>query len=443
MRRYLGIIPACALVFACSAEVESSAPKGDTANINTDQATSLPGQNVVSAEVADALDRRLKAMNIVTTTTTSTGETFDWVPIESQTADGTIAAPPSSPPTSGAGYLTTALESEPDKVGPPGTVPILRPDISKINAPGSAASFFSKYGTPGDAGFIGEAARRALAPLEGAESRHPLTILGLYPGTHLYVGTTRTVTNYGFDAKINVWDPFVTQGTLPNGELSLAQGAVTRGSGVGLQTVEVGWMEFPSKFGDPWPHLFTYYTTNNYTSDGANTGGFNSDYAGWVQVSTTVAPGVRLTPTSTVGVANQREIAISVWLSGGNWWVWYINQWIGYYPGTLFATTGLRSQAATVAFQGEVIDETAFLATSTDMGSGQFASTGWGNAAYMRQLQYLSAANGVSPVRYSPGSTLVSNANCYSHLAQYTSTDPNFLSSFFFGGPGYNSNCQF
>jgi hypothetical protein len=173
-------------VFACSAEVESSAPKGDTANINPDQATSLPGQNVVSAEVADALDRQLKAMNIVATTTTSTGETFDWVPIESQTADGTIAAPP----TSGAGYLTTALESEPDKLGPPGTVPILRPDISKINAPGSAASFFSKYGTPGDAGFIGEAARRDLAPLEGAESRRPLTILGLYPGTHLYVGTT-------------------------------------------------------------------------------------------------------------------------------------------------------------------------------------------------------------------------------------------------------------
>jgi hypothetical protein len=443
VRHYLGTIAACVLVFGCSAEVDSGAIKEDAENVNPDQATLRPGQNVVSAEVASALARRLEAMDIVATTITSTGEIFDWVPIESQTQDGAIATPPAAPYAADVESMTTALQSEPDKLGPPGTVPVLRPDLSKINAPGSAQAFFSKYGTPGDAGFIGEMERQNLPALDGAERKRPLTFLGLFPGDHMYVGTNRAVTNYGFDSKINVWDPFVTQGTLPNGEFSLAQGAVFRGSGIGLQTVEAGWLEYPAKFGDPFPHLFTYYTTNGYTSMGNNVGGYNREVTGWVQVSTTVAPGIRLTPTSTVGIANQREIALSVWLSGGNWWVWYINQWIGYYPGTLFATTGLRNQASMVGFQGEVVDETTFIATSTDMGSGKFASTGWGNAAYMRHLQYLTAPNGVSPVRYSPTTTAVSNSNCYSHLAQYTSTDPNFLSSFFFGGPGYNTNCQF
>lgn len=250
------------------------------------------------------------------------------------------------------------------------------------------------------------------------------------------------MTNYGFDSKINVWDPFVTQGTWPSGEFSLAQGSVSRGSGSNLQTVEVGWQEYPARYGDPYPHLFTYYTTNGYTSDGNNIGSYNRDFSGWVQVSTTVTPGMRLSPTSTAGVSNQLEVAVSLWLSGGNWWVWYINQWIGYYPGSLFATTGLRSSASTVAFQGEVVDETTFSATSTDMGSGAFASAGWGSAAYMRHLAYLSAPNGGSPIRYSPSSTVVTNPSCYSHLAQFTSNDPNFYSSFFFGGPGYNPSCQ-
>src|ERR1051325_1723088 len=44
-----------------------------------------------------------------------------------------------------------------------------------------------------------------------------------------------------------------------------------------LQTVEAGWQEFQDLTGDWVPHLFVYYTTNGYSSDGDNQGGYRSE----------------------------------------------------------------------------------------------------------------------------------------------------------------------
>jgi hypothetical protein len=385
----------------------------------------------VSAEVREWLNARQRELPIVTTTRTRSGQIIDWIPTESQVPGEPIATPPPPPPTARLfNTPRTELEVQPEAQGPRGTVPVVRPDPERIHARDSIEDFLSRYGKAGVANphrLEGSVARPLPKPLIGGAIDAK------------YAGSYQNVTAYGVDAKINIWNPFVQQGFLTN-DMSLAQIAVTRGSGLGLQTIEAGWQDYPNKYGDANPHLFVYYTRNGYSQDGNNLGGYNKEVLGWVQMSATVAPGMVLSPTSTAGAANQFEIWLQWRLSGGKWWLWYMNQWIGYYPASLFSQSGLQSQASQVVVQGEVADSNIWLSTSTDMGSGKFASASWGSAAYMRQIQYLSSP-AATLAKYSPSTVVVTNANCYSHVGGYGSNDQTWLSHFFFGGPGKNVNC--
>ena len=53
-------------------------------------------QRQMNPELSNWLAARQRARKIVKTTTTPSGQTLDWVPIESQHAAGKIAAPPPS-----------------------------------------------------------------------------------------------------------------------------------------------------------------------------------------------------------------------------------------------------------------------------------------------------------------------------------------------------------
>src|ERR1700737_5505057 len=53
----------------------------------------------------------------------------------------------------------------------------------------------------------------------------------------------------------------------------------------GRQTAEAGWQEFQDKYGDWIPHLFVYYTTNGYSKNCDNPGGYNQEVKGWIQYS--------------------------------------------------------------------------------------------------------------------------------------------------------------
>lgn len=46
-----------------------------------------------------------------------------------------------------------------------------------------------------------------------------------------------------------------------------------------MQTVEAGWVALPCQVSQP--HIFTYYTINDYATQGDNAGGWNRDYKGW------------------------------------------------------------------------------------------------------------------------------------------------------------------
>ena len=119
--------------------------------------------------------------------------------------------------------------------------------------------------------------------------------------------------------------------------------------------VETGWIK---NKGDV-TRLFTFWWKDN------NPKCYNSGCAGWVQYSGSYYPGM---PISVDNIGT--SYMIEYW--SGNWWVWYKNQWIGYYPGTIWGSSTDFTYAVIPWYYGEVANSAS--RTTTDMGNGLFAS---------------------------------------------------------------------
>ena len=97
-------------------------------------------QTKLNPELTQWLATRQSALKIAKTTTTPSGHTLDWIPIESQDPTGKIASPPAvtSLPVrledKEKPALPVTLELDDPKVerGPAGTVPLLRPNLSVL-----------------------------------------------------------------------------------------------------------------------------------------------------------------------------------------------------------------------------------------------------------------------------------------------------------------------
>src|SRR5204862_7792173 len=87
----------------------------------------------------------------------------------------------------------------------------------------------------------------------------------------------------------------------PANEFSLSQLWVTGGAGAGLQTAEAGWQKYPMMYGDGNPHLFIYYTTADYASQGNGAGCYNLTCTGFVQTNSSVLISGALSPVSVAG----------------------------------------------------------------------------------------------------------------------------------------------
>ena len=75
--------------------------------------------------------------------------------------------------------------------------------------------------------------------------------------------------------------------------------------------------------------------------------------------------------------------------------------------------------------------------TATDMGSGRHADTGFGKAAYMRNLETLYAHPTVQGFQdFSPTRYYTRNSNCYS--LEKGARESGWGTHFYFGGPGRN-----
>ncbi|HLZ80267.1 MAG TPA: neprosin family prolyl endopeptidase, partial [Ktedonobacteraceae bacterium] len=207
-----------------------------------------------------------------------------------------------------------------------------------------------------------------------------------------------------------------------------------------LQTVEAGWQELQDLSGDWVPHLFTYYTTNGYSDDSDNKGGYNTDVDGWVQHDDTIFPGTTFTPYSTRG-GEQFKITIKYQLFRGNWWFACQGRWVGYYPASLFmgnqsVFSTLGDHADHIGFWGEIFDsEDVSGRTTSDMGSGYFPEAGWTWSAYMHNL--LVQTNRVGQMSKYDGSSglFKSDPDMYDIEAHFNS-ESSWGSYVYLGGPG-------
>jgi Neprosin len=130
--------------------------------------------------------------------------------------------------------------------------------------------------------------------------------------------------------------------------------AVQGGDGDG-NIVELGWNVSTSQYTNANPHLFVYHWKNWE--------GTCYDGCGWQQYSSTYFPGMDL------GSLTGRQVYLGYVFWQGNWWAWFDNQWLGYFPGSEW--DGKYARNSKIQWFGEVATHNG-LPPRTDMGGGLF-----------------------------------------------------------------------
>jgi hypothetical protein len=240
------------------------------------------------------------------------------------------------------------------------------------------------------------------------------------PDPHRYAVGVQNVANIGGTSWLNIWDPTPTQD-----EFSLSQVWFVAGDPV--QTVECGWQVYPQKYGHGKPVLFIYWTADGYNQ----TGNYNLDAPAFVQTNSNFVIGGAWNTISTTG-GTQYGFQVS-WFrdpNDHNWWLWIqgggVNTAIGYYPSTLFGTGPMATGSATCEFGGEVTGT-----ASGQMGSGAVASTGFGKAAFQRNVGYYATAAASFEATLTP---IEQTPQCYT-IDIHNQSGTSWGSYFFFGGP--------
>lgn len=358
------------------------------------------------------------------------GAIYDCIPIEQQPAlkgsRGSVPKAPDAPPAAPTGPhaargpheewkdhliaspLGTDLKDQHGNVMhcPAGTIPMRRVTLEDLSRFPTLRDFFRK------------GPRGAGRPPRASE---PPTV----PATHRWAHAFQNVNNGGGHSYLNLWDPPIG----PNQIFSLSQHWYVGGSGANLQTLECGWQVYPGRLGDTKAHLFTYWTADDYNT----TGCYDLTCSAFVQLSSSFAPGMVLSPTSVVG-GSQYIMELAYWHTGGRWYLYYNgtsgSNAIGYYPDTLFKGGALASHATEIDYGGEVVGTTSF----PPMGSGHFANEGWQKAAYQRTIGYWTPLGGaminasLTPSQSWP--------NCYTaEVVKYAAP---WFETLWYGGPGGN-----
>jgi neprosin-like protein len=313
-----------------------------------------------------------------------------------------IATPPAAPKTAvpAGQHLASQLASgQKDAFGnkvacPSGTIPIRRMTLQETTRFPSLAAYLAKQ--PAGAG-------------------NPT----INPGNaHRYGVGYQSVANTGLNSWLNVWNN--------SGEFDLSQiWDVSQAATV--QTLEAGWIHYPAKFGTNNSVLFIFWTPNNYAS-----GCYNLDCSGFVQTNPSITLGAGFNPYSTFG-GTQYGFGLQYKWYQGNWWLYYSNTAVGYYPGGIYAGGPLSSGNANVVEAGGE----AYTGGSTwpQMGSGNWANAGFGYAAFQNTVFYIDTSGAGQWTSLSP---IVTNPNCYSLILVPASQGGSWGSYLWFGGPGGN-----
>ena len=240
---------------------------------------------------------------------------------------------------------------------------------------------------------------------------------------HKYATFKQTVDNLGGNSSINIWSPYVS--TSAGQVLTGSQQWYSGGYGSVLQTVEVGWHNFPNKYGDQRSRLFIYYTADDYNY----TGCFNLDCSAFVQVSSAVALGGAFGGYSVAG-GTQREFRAQFLLYSGNWWLAIDGVWIGYYPASVFKGGQMTKFAQEIEFGVDIMTDGS---TWPAGGSGAWATAGLGYAAYQRNVYYAKTSGEYAWANLTPVRT---SEWCINTAGPFSSSTVGWGVYFYAGGPG-------
>jgi hypothetical protein len=364
------------------------------------------------------------------------GQTFDCVPINQQPSlKGTGRAPATPPDLSALSGARSGVGAAPSVSGPlhadrkdrhgnvmacpPGTIPMRRVTLDQLARFRTLTDYHSKK-------------PRSYRPA----SRPP----GLVPGRggapvtpgegHLYAAAQQAVAAIGGHSFLSLDAPAVNSDEV----FSLSQQWYTGGSQASLQTAEVGWQVFPTHYPTDQPVLFVYWTNNGYNFNqdpSGSQGVYNLESPGYVQTNAAWPLGGALSPVSAAG-GEQYEIEVLVYLYQGNWWLYLggtsASNAIGYWPTSIYNGGQMASNADTITFGGETCSTTGSYAP---MGSGAFASSGWTQAAYHRDIYYFPTD---SSAQWPQLGIIQNTPNLYT-IGLSSAADP-WNIYFFYGGPG-------
>ncbi|HEX6095572.1 MAG TPA: neprosin family prolyl endopeptidase [Thermoanaerobaculia bacterium] len=242
--------------------------------------------------------------------------------------------------------------------------------------------------------------------------------------THYYAVARQHGVAYGAGADINIWQPAVPANINAS---SISQLWVVGAADSVTQTAETGWIVYPQKFKTSAPVLFVYWTANSYAS-----GCYNLDCPGFVQTNGNWALGGAIGPISqSGGTQSTMQYAWRRDPAEGAWWLFFgpvgSVQVFGYFPQSLYGTGQMSKHATRVSFGGETVIATPGVPAG-QMGSGAFASAGYGQAAFQKNLIYFPTDNAMALVK---PTGIQPTPECYTVTV---TTDPG-LTYMYFGGP--------
>jgi hypothetical protein len=297
---------------------------------------------------------------------------------------------------------------------PAGTVPHVRVTPERIAAAGGLDAFTkSRRKAPPP---------RATPPGAGGEQPPDVTFTD-----YQWVTSTFWAANTGGTSTMTIAQPWIAN----VGDHSLEQTWTFAGTGLGTQTLEIGWTVDYALNGDLNPHLFTYSTKSDYSERLDCYDGYpDSDCPTWIPANSSLAPGGTLSAYISVGGGvgggtRQHELTVTTGYhrdglcSGGpfphctyfqadGWGFWVSvdggpTQFLGYYPFSDYGGGALSGGRADGFEMGaEACDTTrVFTQYSPNVQIGE-GSLGYhatplytfvpndfpGNAAYQRNFAY-------------------------------------------------------
>jgi len=248
---------------------------------------------------------------------------------------------------------------------------------------------------------------------------------------HKYAHALQYVTNYGGSSSVNLWSPNLST-IAANTNMSLSQHWYVNytADGSAVQTAEGGWQNLPNKYGINKSVLFIYWTADGYNK----TGCYDLDCVGFVQYDPTL-PLARAFSNYSVSGGTQYVFQMTYELYKGNWWFGFNGHWGGYFPGKIYGTGKLAQNASMIDYGGETVGTPTY----PPMGSGAFASGGFGHSAYQALVKYYTSGTATTM----KDATLVEqqpSPTCYTDDMHDNSGVSGYSTYFFFGGPG-GSGC--